>query len=49
MVTKKCKGCKKQIDVDEVHMIVYEKGKEIPWHLECFYKVYTPIDEEFKA
>ena len=44
----KCKSCKKKIN-KKLYVIVMIDSKEIPYHIECFHKDYTPIEEKIKA
>ena len=44
-----CEYCKKKVDKKKLYAIVFKEGKEIPYHIECFHKEYTPIEEKIKA
>ncbi len=44
-----CKECEKDIDINKLYAVVYEKKGKVLYHIECFHKNYTPIEEKFNA
>ena len=44
----KCKYCKKKID-KKLYVVVIVDDEEILYHIECFHKNYSPIEEKFKS
>ena len=43
-----CRICKKVVDISKDHVIVFIEKKEVPHHVECFYKDYT-VEVEGKS